>query len=416
MRVNIMLAVSHIKIKENSMYNYIFIFLFFATSLFSVENNSIPSIGDKAPNLSIKKLIGKTDFTDASLNDFPGKIIILEFWATWCSPCIPAMDHLSELQRKYHNDIVILALTLESEKIIRNFLSKRPQDIYIGFDSDSSWFNYYDPQTIPHSIILNKQRKIVTITSPKEITDDKIKNLLKGESVTFKPKNRSSRKIIDDYETEVNSHTLYAVKLRASANEPMFGKFYEGDEYNGRRITLSSFPITMLYRTAYDLPSHKYLILDFEEKEKYEFKNADKYFFDLIVPEHQKDNLKSIMLDILNKSFHINAKLEKRIADVEILTILETANIKSSISTESSYEFKGPELNAQNIPLSKFVKYVENFSKFPVVDETGLTKRYDFHMKWDFADKNSFKSEIKSLGFKLEKGKREIEFLVLSEE
>src|SRR5690606_36481462 len=59
-----------------------------------------------------------------TLNDYKGKLIILDFWATWCKSCIANMPRMHELQTEYHQDMVVLPVTYEDAKTVSAFLGR----------------------------------------------------------------------------------------------------------------------------------------------------------------------------------------------------------------------------------------------------------------------------------------------------
>jgi thiol-disulfide isomerase/thioredoxin len=60
-------------------------------------------------NYTIKDMNGK----DVKLSSFKGKVILLNFWATWCGPCKAEIPHLVELQKEYPNDLVVLGMSVD---------------------------------------------------------------------------------------------------------------------------------------------------------------------------------------------------------------------------------------------------------------------------------------------------------------
>ena len=71
--------------------------------------------GEQVPDIEFKQLLNSSLKT-AKLSHFKGKIVFIEFWATWCSPCVAAMPHLQELQKKYKNQLQIITITSETDK------------------------------------------------------------------------------------------------------------------------------------------------------------------------------------------------------------------------------------------------------------------------------------------------------------
>jgi thiol-disulfide isomerase/thioredoxin len=76
--------------------------------------NAQVKVGQKVPEVDFKSLLN-TKQTNVSLSALQGKVILLDFWATWCEPCIKGMPHLEELQQTYKNKLQIITLTSENK-------------------------------------------------------------------------------------------------------------------------------------------------------------------------------------------------------------------------------------------------------------------------------------------------------------
>ena len=101
-----------------------------ATPAFAEEGEKSITIGDKAPDIDIAHWIKGVDmdrrgaFTPVTkFGD--GRVYVLEFWATWCGPCVGGMPHLSELQEQYADkDVTIIGVSDESLPKVTEFLFK----------------------------------------------------------------------------------------------------------------------------------------------------------------------------------------------------------------------------------------------------------------------------------------------------
>src|ERR1700680_2152655 len=82
----------------------------------------ITEVGDKAPSFSITTERGTT----VSPQDFGGKVLVLNFWASWCAPCVQEIPSLNEFQKMFASQgVVVLGVNVDSRQdLYRNMLKK----------------------------------------------------------------------------------------------------------------------------------------------------------------------------------------------------------------------------------------------------------------------------------------------------
>ncbi len=82
--------------------------------------------GEPAPPLELEKLLQAPAGMKANWPSLKGNVVVLEFWATWCAPCIAAMPHLNELTEQFKDKAVkFISITDEDEATVAPFLSRR---------------------------------------------------------------------------------------------------------------------------------------------------------------------------------------------------------------------------------------------------------------------------------------------------
>ncbi|PLX84080.1 MAG: thioredoxin [Desulfuromonas sp.] len=115
----------------------------------------------KAPNFTLEDVQGNK----VSLADYKGKVVILNFWATWCPPCIEEMPSMEKLHQRYKgDDFVLLAVNVEenSRKIVQKFLKKNPYTFPVLLDLDARVQQMYGAYRFPETVIINRNGDIVT--------------------------------------------------------------------------------------------------------------------------------------------------------------------------------------------------------------------------------------------------------------
>jgi thiol-disulfide isomerase/thioredoxin len=114
---------------------------------------------DAAPALGVNDLDGKP----ISLDQTKGKIVLLNFWATWCGPCRAEIPDLIELQNKYRDKLAIIALATDEDEPdeVKKFAQKAGINYRVGMATDPLRIKYGGIPALPTSFILDTQGRVV---------------------------------------------------------------------------------------------------------------------------------------------------------------------------------------------------------------------------------------------------------------
>lgn len=111
--------------------------------------------GKDAPSFSLADVMGK----QVSLKSLGGRVIVLNFWATWCAPCKVEMPSLNELHRRYRDKgLVVVAIAVDdSWEPVRKFLDTVPLDFPVLLDSGAVVSRDYKVYAFPTTFIIDNK-------------------------------------------------------------------------------------------------------------------------------------------------------------------------------------------------------------------------------------------------------------------
>jgi len=162
------------------------------------------AIGDDAPALKATKWLQGDEVTKFE----KGKVYIVEFWATWCGPCIVMMPHMAELQQEYKKNVTFIGFSSKdasnTEEKVTEFVKKRGPKLKYTFafednrDTNDAYMKASGQGGIPCCFVVDKESKIAWIGHPMYL------DVILPKVVSGKWKGKESADEIKDIEKEVN--------------------------------------------------------------------------------------------------------------------------------------------------------------------------------------------------------------------
>ncbi|MFD2965730.1 MULTISPECIES: TlpA family protein disulfide reductase [Olivibacter] len=134
---------------------------------------------------------GRAGSTTVTLNDYRGKLIILDFWATWCTACVAAMPDLHQLQAKFETELKVLSVTYEPSDKARQFLenNKLLKDLNIGSITDDNMLKkYFYHKLIPHCVWIDQKGVVRATTRPDAVNAINVSGIIDNQTVGLKMK------------------------------------------------------------------------------------------------------------------------------------------------------------------------------------------------------------------------------------
>lgn len=149
----------------------------------SLYGQKLPlQVGDKPPKLDFKRLKQGSSDEPVTWKRLKNQVVIIDFWATWCPPCIKSFPHLNQLFREFEDKpVTFLSITYEPRNMVQPFLEKYKLDTIIGIDNDFAMFKSYGAWGIPMVVIVNQKGRIVSVIHPNYLTNELIQEVLAGK-------------------------------------------------------------------------------------------------------------------------------------------------------------------------------------------------------------------------------------------
>ncbi|HUT04614.1 MAG TPA: TlpA disulfide reductase family protein [bacterium] len=147
-----------------------------STCLLAAEGNPAKA----APNFTLTDVnTGK----QVSLSDFKGKVVVIDFWATWCIPCRKALKFYEKLYREKRDEgLVIIAVSIDQrEKKLRNYVSNHPISFNVLHDPDKTVMKKFKVFKVPTTYIVDRDGKIQSkyVGILEKVIEARVEELLK---------------------------------------------------------------------------------------------------------------------------------------------------------------------------------------------------------------------------------------------
>ncbi len=146
--------------------------------------------GQAAPDFELKDLAGK----QVRLSDYRGKVVLLNFWATWCPPCKEEIPWFVDLQQRYGAQglqVIGVAMDDSGEKAIASFAHELGVNYPVLLGKESVAHAYGDVQFLPQTFYVGRDGKILSqvqgLVNRKEI-EERVKNALAGSAASLQGK------------------------------------------------------------------------------------------------------------------------------------------------------------------------------------------------------------------------------------
>jgi len=359
-------------------------------------------VGDHMPNLKLNYFLSLSNKT-IDTTTIKGKLIILDFWNTWCTSCIAYMPLIDSLQQEFKAKVQFIAVTNQTRNEVSEFLVRKNEEKMWKFrvpeiTDDTTFSKYFIHRGVPYFVWIDAVGEVSAFTSGYRINERNIKSFLESRHI----ENAQAGTDIDPQKP------LYTLPSLPKTNLTYYSVLFQGElehvasfyihshDSLSIRLAFTNKPLSDIFHRlgAMAIPgfNYKQLLLDVKQPSKLfmpeSIVDADEwvldnlYSLDIIIPRSESAKLTSEFNSILNKYTPYIAKVKKR--KIKVLKLVRTPNYNRQKRKEGEFlnQLNGISRTARNIPIRVFTGWINSEVKdIPmVIDDTGIKGAIDLQL------------------------------------
>ena len=128
-----------------------------------IKATTLINKGDKAPDFTVEMVNGE----QITLSKLKGKVVLINFWATWCPPCRQELTHVQKeiIDRFKGQDFVFLPISRgEKKDVVMSFREKQGYTFPMGLDPTQEIYKKYASNYIPRNFVVGKDGKVIYVS------------------------------------------------------------------------------------------------------------------------------------------------------------------------------------------------------------------------------------------------------------
>jgi thiol-disulfide isomerase/thioredoxin len=413
------------------------------TTTISFAQNQSAKVGEPLPESFWTTPFQVVNHSQKTLNlsEDRSKLILIDFWNTWCSACLMNIPKITSLQQKFGDRVRILPVSNQDKPALDNFFDSQNGKKYNTLTSvyKDSYFHQLFPHAGVPFIIWVKDGKLLSTTDATQLTEESINEILHGKQSSLQTIIQMDRKrplmLSEDYDRQKNIQLLnYSFFAKGPIPDIGSGGTFRttpSGTINGRQFT--NLPLwDMYYAIGFELFRHKSqesftgkrMIIEvkypkslmLQQKADGSNDTSNLYNYEFIIPESKADSLYQYMLEDINRYSGYMVTLEKR--PVQCLVLIRTSQkdkLKSKGGEKRSSFPRIPSI-LRNAPLRTMINMLNGdiAIKEIFIDETGYTGNVDIEVS-GIKDIPTLRKELQKYDLDLIPAERNLLMMVIKD-
>ncbi|RZM30385.1 MAG: TlpA family protein disulfide reductase [Pedobacter sp.] len=386
-------------------------------------------VGQDLPEIKLDN-VHNYPSTSLKTSDFRGKLIIIDFWASWCSPCISMLPEMDKLQKQFAGKIQFISVTYQKDGEVapiwkKTFPDQQPSFPYVT--GETILHKLFPHIYLPHYVWVAPNGKVNSITGHEAVTAQQIDLMLKKPQVQQTQKKdikvgHEKQKLLieqrpESYRSGMIGYSYFSGYIEGLNSEI---NYHPATIADGKRVTITNYTTSKLFSTAYydqgyfSSKNMEYQVIDtnvftrkLPQEQIRDWKRKYAHCLEIVVP-YQQRNIKDFypaMRSVLKTYFpQYNAHIVQR----EQLCL-------ALIRTNTSETFAAPpgiigrrEVTPYSLKMTSNIfnhfihpleaQYLQN--EPPIIDQTGYNGLASLDLKADMSSVESINLALAPYGLK----------------
>jgi thiol-disulfide isomerase/thioredoxin len=371
-----------------------------------------------------------------AIADLKGKFVIIDFWGTFCLPCIADFPKLESLQKKYSDSLQILLVAADGyqkAKLFYETRAKAKRPMYLPCAINRKFVKYFQVKEVSTYVWIDDQGYIKAITDYSQITAQNVADFINRKNLQLR--NKQKEVIIDHKKylvTVASEMDSSSVMYNSSLTKYLKGvspAYYFPRKGIPTKVYARNMPIRNLYQIAFGdsmkaVPFNRTVIesahpekIACPKEEDFETWKVDNTFcYELTVPAEMQKDILLIMRENLNRLFGLHVYLEYRTKNCLVLKKDKEPHFFSDKTATPKKVWSTGGITVMNYPFAVFADMIQHYNPgIIVLDETGITGNIDLVIQAEMNDVDSLNKALEQHGLHLYYEDRQVQMLVIKD-